>query len=708
MEKVCLCTYLYLRFILLDLNLTRGGCPTRPAPTRSKKPLLRFVQIDTMKLNARHLILAATALPSHEARSTLNQLSLRGLMSSDAVVAKPKRKFTLPSFGRRRSSSTDDVEPAAPAEDETIKNKDVSDAEESKDIEQSTDSDEPTTAGESSEVQAQPDEKDGSSTNPEQTSSSETQTTNSTRPTILFMPPPHQQQQHMRPFTPPYYMPQQPPQRRQKKRPSFLPSILPAFIPSGPPNNMPPFPHPPNPYNPNPSNEISNTILSLLLRLTLLTFTTHILDFFGLGSHSEAFLPSPAQHYTFERVNDRYRRDGNALSLALSTPPPGVRKYRWRRILGHRRRDVVHTLSKMENDEKQLSQRDNRVIDTSAATLDNGALYNNTVIIIDIKADGRVGNGMAEHLRDSISFIIEQHRDHLDKRRVINGKGSQLQTNSRTAKGIRSALGTNLEVLLLLDSPGGTVSDYGLASSHLTRLRDEPHITLSVCIDRVAASGGYMMACQATPGHLFAAPFAMVGSIGVLMETINFNDILNKYGVKPLTIKAGKHKAPLKSLGEVTEEEIDYAQKDADHIHRAFQRLVVSSRPNIKANKAWIEKVCTGSVFLGKEAHELGLVDQVKTSDEYVAERIAAGDRVLRLIPYKGPQFSLKLSPLDLLLSGMDAEGRAKIREFAREAKGFVASLCRVGGAVGVLNAMHHLASLSLRSGNVFLNQSTI
>ncbi|EED96020.1 hypothetical protein THAPSDRAFT_261093, partial [Thalassiosira pseudonana CCMP1335] len=185
------------------------------------------------------------------------------------------------------------------------------------------------------------------------------------------------------------------------------------------------------------------------------------------------------------------------------------------------------------------------------------------------------------------------------------------------------------EILLLLDSPGGTVQDYGLASSHLARLRNEPHITLSVCVDRVAASGGYMMACQATPGQLFAAPFAMVGSIGVLMETINFNDVLKKYGVKPLVIKAGKNKAPLKTLGEVTNEELKMAQSDADVIHKAFQDWVLQSRPNVVVSKGWIEKVCTGSVFLGKEARELGLIDRVMTSDEYVAERIANGDRVL-------------------------------------------------------------------------------
>lgn len=345
---------------------------------------------------------------------------------------------------------------------------------------------------------------------------------------------------------------------------------------------------------------------------------------------------------------------------------------------------------------------------TSVPSIENGGLYNKTVIILDIKPDARVGNGMAEHLRDTVSFIIEQHRDHLDKRRAVHSHRHIMtphnNNNSRTAKGIRSALGTNLEVLLLLDSPGGTVSDYGLASSQLRRLRNEPHITLSVCIDRIAASGGYMMACQATPGHLYAAPFAMVGSIGVLMETVNFNDILNKYGVKPLTIKAGRHKAPLKSLGEVTDEEMGYAQKDADAIHGAFQRHVLEARPNVVPSKEWIDRVCTGSVFLGKEAMELGLVDQVKTSDEYVAERIAAGDRVLRLIPYKGPQFALKLSPLDLLLSGMDAEGRAKIREVFQGARSTIASICRVGGAVGVLNAVHHLASIALRANVCWTN----
>ena len=451
----------------------------------------------------------------------------------------------------------------------------------------------------------------------------------------------------------------------------------------------------------------NNPIVSLLLRLALISMGTLIMDLFGIGSHSDVFLPTPAQHYTFERVNDRYRRDGLALRLALESPPPGISKHRWKRVFWRRRREAVMNSTKLLNEEMAKE----------IPSLGNGALYNRTVVILEMKPDSRVGNGMAEHLRDAVSFLIEQHRDHVDKRLFFNDHAnssmlplpsillpryfasSAVSSSRRTVNGIRPALGNELEVVLFLDSPGGTVQDYGLASSQLARLRNEPQMTLSICVDKVAASGGYMMACQATPGHLFAAPFAMVGSIGVLMETVNVNEVLRKCGVRPLIIKAGKNKAPLKTLGEVTPEELEMAQSDAELIHEAFQQWVMESRPNVVVSKDWIDRVCTGAVFLGKEARELGLVDRVVTSDEYVAERIAAGDRVLRLIPYRGPQFGLKLSPLDILLSGMDAEGRAKIRDriqglAVRVIQGIV-PLCRVGVTVGVLN---HLASLSTPS----------
>eukprot|EP00584_Thalassiosira_punctigera_P004376 CAMPEP_0172535564 /NCGR_PEP_ID=MMETSP1067-20121228/7514_1 /TAXON_ID=265564 ORGANISM="Thalassiosira punctigera, Strain Tpunct2005C2" /NCGR_SAMPLE_ID=MMETSP1067 /ASSEMBLY_ACC=CAM_ASM_000444 /LENGTH=667 /DNA_ID=CAMNT_0013320501 /DNA_START=244 /DNA_END=2247 /DNA_ORIENTATION=+ len=529
--------------------------------------------------------------------------------------------------------------------------------------------------------------------------------TNQTRSGVLYLTPPSPVVPHpyARPMPFPY-VPQQPPPPRNQP-PTLLSSLLSAFLPR--PQNMPPPPYGPSmpPSSPFPPGG-NSAIVSLVLRLVLISMGTLILDFLGLGSHSDAFLPTPAQHYTFERVNDRYRRDRSALRQALESPPPGVTKRRWKRVFGRRKKEAASTLVLAE----EFDGNNTQSIETPI--LSGGALYNRTVIIVDMKPDSRVGNGIAEQLRDTVTFLIEQHRDHVDKRnhdarnavtsKLLSSKllpphflSTRSSNNHRTHNGIRSALGTEVEVVLFLDSPGGTVHDYGLASSHLSRLRNEPYITLSVCVDRVAASGGYMMACQATPGHLFAAPFAMVGSIGVLMETVNVNEVLKRYGVKPLVIKAGKNKAPLKTLGEVTPEELKMAQDDADVIHEAFQQWVVQSRPNVVVSKDWIEKVCTGAVFLGQEARELGLVDRVLTSDEYVAERIAAGDRVLRLIPYKGPQFGLKISPLDLLL-GMDAaEGRAKMREkiqgLGRSVFRSVAPLFRAGAAVSILN---HLASL--------------
>lgn len=480
----------------------------------------------------------------------------------------------------------------------------------------------------------------------------------------------------------PYFVMTSPKQQQQQQSSSFLSSVLNAFIPI--PQHTPPSPF--GPMLPQHRPPPQPSILSLLLRLALLSITTQIVDFFRLG-HADAFIPSPAQHYTFERVNDRYRRDESALRQALASPPPGVSKYRWKPIFRRRKKAHLNNLTNPCGDS------------TIPPSFLNEVLYNRTVIIVDMKPDSRMGGGMAEQLRDTVSFIIEQHRDHTDRRRSTHHP--QHLATARTVKGIRPAIGAELEILLILDSPGGTVQDYGLAASQLSRLRNEPQILLTVCVDRVAASGGYMMASQATPGQLFAAPFAMVGSIGVLMETINLHDILSKNGIKPLIIKAGKNKAPLKTLGEVTPEEIQMAQDDANVIHQAFQKWVTKSRNLSAGSQDWLDKVGSGAVFLGAEACELGLVDRVVTSDEYVAERIAAGDRVLRLVPYRGSQLGLKISPLDLL-SGLDAEGRAKLMLKMKQllpgiCQTFVSlftSLFRVGSAVGALNLVHHLASL--------------
>ena len=489
---------------------------------------------------------------------------------------------------------------------------------------------------------------------------------------INMMAPPPTSPMAPRPMQ--YYIPQhqQSAPIRNNPPPSLLSTLLGLLFPPRPnlPPGMPSIPGMPPPGG--------SGISSQLIQLTAVFLTSKILDL--LGRRPDAFLPSPAQHYTFERVNDRYRRDGSALRQALDSPPPGVNRRIWKRIFGRRKRDAVSNLI--------LEEGSSEVVVPSLA---NGALYNRTVIIVDMKPDTRVGNGIAEHLRDTVTFLIEQHRDHVDKRSNFLRLPSKLvpsyfsrslisQSNHRTHNGMRPAMGKELEVVLFLDSPGGSVTDYGLASSQLSRLRNEPHVTLSVCVDRVAASGGYMMACQASPGHLYAAPFAMLGSIGVLMEAVNVNEVLKKHGVNPIVITAGKQKAALKTLGEVTSDDINVAQNDANVIHLAFQNWVTKARPNVVASEEWMEKVCTGAVFLGNEACELGLVDRVCTSDEYISERIAAGDRVLRLLPYRPFMLPMMLPP------GMNAESRAKIRGVIQGLGGGLAPLFRVGAAVSFLN----------------------
>lgn len=158
-----------------------------------------------------------------------------------------------------------------------------------------------------------------------------------------------------------------------------------------------------------------------------------------------------------------------------------------------------------------------------------------------------------------------------------------------------------------------------------------------------------MIACQASPGKLLAAPFAVVGSIGVLRETINVHDVLNKYGVKPYLLTAGEAKVPLTQTGAVTEEGLGIVQKQLDEVHHAF-KYMVHRRRGAAINEKNFAKVTNGDIFLGLEGKKCGLVDEIMTSDDYINERVQAGDRVLRLHKYDRSKRGIHLSPLDILL----------------------------------------------------------
>ncbi|UPQ69793.1 protease SohB [Kluyvera ascorbata] len=164
------------------------------------------------------------------------------------------------------------------------------------------------------------------------------------------------------------------------------------------------------------------------------------------------------------------------------------------------------------------------------------------------------------------------------------------------------------QVVVRLESPGGVVHGYGLAASQLQRIRDK-QIPLTVAVDKVAASGGYMMACVAN--KIVAAPFAILGSIGVVAQIPNLNRFLKNKDIDVELHTAGQYKRTLTLLGENTEEGRQKFREELNETHHLFKDFVKEMRPSLD-----IEQVATGEHWYGTQAQEKGLVDEVGTSDE--------------------------------------------------------------------------------------------
>lgn len=166
------------------------------------------------------------------------------------------------------------------------------------------------------------------------------------------------------------------------------------------------------------------------------------------------------------------------------------------------------------------------------------------------------------------------------------------------------------EVVVNVESGGGMVHGYGLASSQLDRLR-QADIPLTVCVDKVAASGGYMMACVAN--KIYAAPFAIVGSIGVVAQLPNFNRLLKKHEIDYEQHTAGNFKRTLTVFGENSDEGRQKFQEELEETHILFKAFVGKYRPELD-----LVKVATGEHWYGQQAIELGLVDAISTSDDVI------------------------------------------------------------------------------------------
>lgn len=197
---------------------------------------------------------------------------------------------------------------------------------------------------------------------------------------------------------------------------------------------------------------------------------------------------------------------------------------------------------------------------------------------------------------------------------VVNFKGS---IDAHEVSSLREEISAILaiaekgdEVLINVESGGGMVHGYGLAASQLDRIR-QADIPLSICVDKVAASGGYMMACVAN--KIYAAPFAILGSIGVIAQIPNFNKLLKKHDIDYEQHTAGNFKRTLTVFGENTEAGREKFQQELEETHQLFKTFVGKYRPNLDLNK-----VATGEHWYGQQAISLGLVDEITTSDDVI------------------------------------------------------------------------------------------
>ena len=180
-------------------------------------------------------------------------------------------------------------------------------------------------------------------------------------------------------------------------------------------------------------------------------------------------------------------------------------------------------------------------------------------------------------------------------------------------------------VLVRLENSGGTVHDHGFAASQLMRIRKQGS-PLYVAVDKVAASGGYLMACVAD--KIIAAPFAIIGSIGVLVQLPNFNRLLESKGVEFEQISAGRYKRTLTMFGKNTEEGREKLKEELVEVHELFKRQIAEHRPQVD-----VEAVATGEHWYGAKALERGLVDEIASSDDWLLA--AARDRDVYKVAYK-------------------------------------------------------------------------
>lgn len=269
------------------------------------------------------------------------------------------------------------------------------------------------------------------------------------------------------------------------------------------------------------------------------------------------------------------------------------------------------------------------VLGIIAAQKHNGKLQNLLGGSIRIKKINKQFEQFEKNLKEAVlsqkQYKIEQQQKKKEEKQLkkqdisrpriyfldFNGdvEASQVENIRHEVTAILTIATKADEVVVNIESMGGMVHTYGLAASQLQRIRDAG-IPLTVCIDKVAASGGYLMACVAD--KILAAPFAIIGSIGVLAQIPNFHRALKKYDVDYEIMTAGEYKAPITMFGEITDKGRNKLKEDLENTHELFKAFISEHRPQVV-----MQEVATGEVWYGKQAIDNQLIDGLTTSDDY-------------------------------------------------------------------------------------------
>ena len=295
----------------------------------------------------------------------------------------------------------------------------------------------------------------------------------------------------------------------------------------------------------------------------------------------------PKTHLSFRYLNDRFDSDVDSLQRELQKHP-FLPKAALKLLRKAQKKEGKSEEQETKSDSQTTLEKIKEQLDSGLSTEEVIGKHSNRVYVLSFT--GNIMASAVEQLREEISFLLQ------------------------------IALPSD-EIVVRLTSPGGAVAQYGYASSQLLRLR-QAGLNCTVCVDTVAASGGYMMAAAAQ--KIIAAPFAFLGSIGVVASVPNFHRVLQRNEIDYYLLTAGEYKRTVTPFAEVTEEAREKFQADLSAIHQAFKDHVTQYREGLD-----IEQVATGEYWLASKALELKLVDELLTSDDYLHSKMEEGYDVI-------------------------------------------------------------------------------